>query len=303
MANYTRTDNSPIASDAATRQRPIVLARLPRIGAPTAAPVATLATAPPSSSSPRTPQPERMPRLELRTELDQRIKLHIADTADDPTASPNVYFADSEHALASGAESIEVQAVPESLRSRTRTASPTSPNTRPATISEKLFQLHNQLSPHAGLIVALALIASAGLLYWMMTGPAQLSTPQYENFGRESQSEGLGSRSHQMPEDYVPQFTAELPQAERSPDASEQWNKVTLPAPGELAEPTLLPPLEPAPTEPENAVKQDQSHYPKTLAAEPLDFTKVMTHTGSPLSDGSHMLPEVARRPAESTTR
>ncbi|MCH2113647.1 MAG: hypothetical protein MK171_01865 [Pirellulales bacterium] len=43
-----------------------------------------------------------------------------------------------------------------------------------------IFQLLTDLAPYAGLVVTLALIVSAGLLYWLIVGPTQMSLPHQE---------------------------------------------------------------------------------------------------------------------------
>ncbi len=73
-----------------------------------------------------------------------------------------------------------------------------SPASEPSTL---LFTLHSQLAPFAGAIVALALIASAGLLYWMIVSPNRVSLdfPEEGQVGFEASSPEL------------PKFVPELP--------------------------------------------------------------------------------------------
>lgn len=75
-------------------------------------------------------------------------------------------------------ESIPESTYPKSRISESRRRRQTSP----------LLKLHTQLAPFAGLIVAMALIASAGLMYWMFLGPAQIPTDYYnyptDSFGQ-----------------------------------------------------------------------------------------------------------------------
>ncbi len=66
-----------------------------------------------------------------------------------------------------------------SLRSELRESRPSKTfqqQRQPTGLSATLFTLHSQLAPFAGAIVALALIASAGLLYWMMVSPGRMPT-------------------------------------------------------------------------------------------------------------------------------
>jgi len=73
-----------------------------------------------------------------------------------------------------------------------------SPASEPSTL---LFSLHSQLAPFAGAIVALALIASAGLLYWMIVSPNGVTT--------EFRDAGQVGFEASRPE--LPKFVPELP--------------------------------------------------------------------------------------------
>ncbi len=301
MSHYTRPDNTP--STPPTRQRPIVLARLPRIGASSPAVTTAVRSTPAPEPAPAVPPPEQMPRLELRTQLNERIKLHVAERPDDQQSAKTVYYAEREHVRTPADTTGDNPPEPSVRHQRTRSHRRAN-DSRPVTLGEKLFQLHNHLSPHAGLIVALALVASAGLLYWLIVGPAQLPAPQYDNIGNEIQIEGLGESAHQMPENYVPQFAAEAPQSDVTQQSEDQWNEITLPTPPASAEPNQLPPLEQDSLKPESNDTADASPYPKSLASQPLDFSKVTTPAANPQSaDQVWMLPEVARRPSPSTNR
>ncbi|NOY29304.1 MAG: hypothetical protein GXP28_03730 [Planctomycetes bacterium] len=71
--------------------------------------------------------------------------------------------------------------------SKSRESRPTKtfpPQGQSTGLSATLFTLHSQLAPFAGAIVALALIASAGLLYWMMVSPGRMPT-DFRDAGRE----------------------------------------------------------------------------------------------------------------------
>lgn len=307
MATYSRTDNS--ASRAPTRQKPIVLARLPRIGSKTAqtlTPETSQSYATPSpgpAPAAVIPPPETLPHLELRGQIEDRIKLHVAEPLEEQSGSPTVYFADHEHVLA---QEPKVAEAPPTARTSSPKPKPRSRSSqaRPLTVSEKLFELHNQISPYAGLIVALALIASAGLLYWLSVGPTQLPTPHFDNFGVESPNEGLGYDSHSLPEQYVPQFTAELPKLETAQSSDDQWKEIELPTLAAPATPTQLPPLEQDTAEPQAQASSESSPYPRSLAAEPLDFARVKSSPQTLQTLGKPIvLPEVARRANETTNR
>lgn len=216
-----------------------------------------------------------------------------------------MHFADRQHALQAEPVHRQPAPTPSTRRRSARASSRDTVPQRPATFAEQLFQLHGSLAPHAGLIVTLALIASAGLLYWMIVGPSNVPSTDFENYGFEFQPPAFSSQAStaengldaDRPDGhYVPQFTAELPNTEQSTDSN---NALTSPAHSEspqLEAPTLLP-------QPTESMPQLQppapidSPYPKTSAHEPLDFTKAY---GVPMS-----LPQtdVARRPTQSTNR
>lgn len=220
-----------------------------------------------------------------------------------------MHFADRQHTLQ--AEPVHRQPAPTpSTRQRsTRSSSRDTTSQRPASFAEQLFQLHSSLAPHAGLIVTLALIASAGLLYWMIVGPANVPATDFDNYGFEFQqptfSNQAGSNQAATTDNVtdarddghdVPQFTAELPHAEQSTASNDALSSSTHSESPQLEAPTLLP-------EPTESLPQLQppapidSPYPKTSAYEPLDFTKAYA---VPMS-----LPQtdVARRPTQSTNR
>lgn len=237
-----------------------------------------------------------MPRLDLRSQIDERIKLHTADSTTEQGAPSTVYFADRQHQFVQAAQPVVRQPAPASTTKHTQAQSSSSSterkkhtqhrnHDRPATVSEKLFQLHGQLSPHAGLIVALALVASAGLLYWMIVGPAQVPNSQFDSFGSEGTAAEYGMASHEMPNGYVPQFTAELPAPETVSNTSnepDQWEEVTLPTPEALApetdlEPKQLPPPELNLRGPRQANAADPAPFLRSQNPDELDFTRVLT--------------------------
>lgn len=317
VPNLRRTDLSQLADEAAANpshgQQPIVLARLPHVGAASAA----ATTAAPAPTSQVVPPPTSVAALDLHAEIDQHIKLHVADPpAPQPTPSapaetlpaksPALHFADRQHALQSEPVPRQPAPTPSTRRhsdrpSSSRTATPQ----RPATFAERLFQLHSSLAPYAGLIVTLALIASAGLLYWMIVGPANVPATDFDNYGFEFQQPTFSNQAATTNNvtdagddgHYVPQFTAELPHAEQSTTNS---NDALSSSTHSESPPSEAPTLLPQPTEsmpPLQPPAPSDSPYPKTSAYEPLDFTKVYAAPmGLPQTD-------VARRPTQSTNR
>ena len=250
-----------------------------------------------------TPPPEAMPQLDLRTEIDQRARLHIANTPRDDQDLATSHFADRQHVV-ERQPSVRQPSLASHTTSHSRRKSAKTQAT-PDTFSEKLFRLHSRMAPHAGVIVALALIASAGLLYWMIVGPTQGPMPNsYESFGenygvQQQQPEGFAATSgHQ------PAFAVEFPQGAEPVSSSAQWTNVPLPGPtqSEDSSQLALPVVEPTQLQELPAI--DEPIFPTSNAPQALDFTKVGPLPPSPSS--THDLqpfPEVARKPTATTIR
>lgn len=259
MANFVQNQRP----DGAAGQPPIVLAKLPRVGQVSPQVVHPVAQA-------TMPPPQEMPQLDLRTEIDQRTRLHIAEPAADDQAIPASHYADRQHA-SSRPEPLPAPRIhqPELQRQTAAIAKPTN-------FGEILSRFHTQLAPHAGLIVALALIAAGGLLYWMIVGPAQTPPPNWQGDSQEfGQDTLLGKETFSLPNALTPnspeRLTAQggLAQPE---NLTNNWQTVPLPGPPQ----TLSPPTASAPTlAPSQATGQLQ--FPATSHPQGLDFTKIGT--------------------------
>ncbi len=262
-------------------QRPIVLARLPRLGASAPAsaapptPEPTIHRMPEHLMSEQTPLPEPMPQLDLQTEIQHQLRLHTA------------------HSSRSGSMHTPQQET--AAPARKNRPSPTEAS-MPTGLSAGVFRLHSQLAPHAGLIVALALIASAGLLYWMIVGGADVPAYNSQRYGQELGNAGLG--------------TAHLPEFSQRPTTTDPttntptntWTEVPLPSPSfrstQIAQPKVDTP----------AFKQipvaKELHFPSTGHPHQLDFTqKGPALPRKPTATAPQPLPEVAQRPTASTNR
>ena len=308
MANSTQYDSFD-SDGRAHGQPPIVLARLPRVGESLPTPAVDAAPAAP------VPAPEEIPALELHHEIEQRTRLQVATPPLDERSVAIRYFADQHHAksrITATPSEITDQPVRTEFERREESLPQTDPaedsaptpklhkpaSTRrvvvkPASLGKKLSQLQVQVAPHAGLIVALALITSAGLLYWMIVGPAQSHVPSYHNYGDELGQDAFGTPTFTTPSP-APETVNETPQLAARPEQPEhspgEWTKMTLPTP---------PPQELPVTE------QPPAQFPTTASPQGLDFSKLEP---SPSADALRPLPalsvpEVATRPATSTTR
>jgi len=144
-------------------RRPIVLARLPHVGA------------------------------ELRVES-QEPRVESQEDNSPSAALQHGYSPESQ--TRSHRQKEHVTGLRESSpRKMVRTPSP------PTGLSSTLFSLHTQLAPFAGAIVALALVASAGLLYWMIVSPSRMTTDFHEAFqgGFEASTAELPKFAPQLP--------------------------------------------------------------------------------------------------------
>jgi len=259
-------------------QRPIVLARLPRLGTPTPA-------------SPKPSMPEPMPQLDLHTEIQQQLRLHTAH----PPTNARMHVPEQQTITAE-------EALLRERRHRSanhhETSQPRTTSAAPTGFGQRLFRLHSQLAPHAGLIVAMALIASAGLLYWMIVGAAH--GPAY-NDQHQPGFEDWGTTTSQMPEFSQRQFS-QAPTANNTEDA---WAKVPLPGLGlgpaygpqqtKVAQPEVKPPAA------ESLPVTEGLVFPTTGHPHNLDFSQKGPALPSvPTVDAPQALPEVAQRPTAS---
>lgn len=323
MANYVPNELAKLSGQP-SGQQPIVLARLPRVGSiqsePTSASVPV--SAPPISApvSQAVPPPVAMPQLDLRTEIDQRTRLHIASTPTQDQAANTAHFIDRQHDSRVDSLTKPEELIPPQHKSppqhkpsvnrpsKYKTAPKPQGVAQPIGLGEKLFQMHSKLAPHAGLIVTLALIASAGLLYWMIVGPTQAPLPNYHSPGFESQPEHYGDTPNYMPEFIQPEYTADLtPLNARKNSSNNALTKDHTPAPlpanSHGAMPKLLTPTEQPVVDTSTPTQQDTSpthelQFPTTDKPQSLKFSLLRDASGTmPSQNALQPLPAVAKRP------
>jgi len=291
VAIPTRIDDTRTSARRLGR-RPIVLARLPYVGADS-----------------RVQNPE--PSVERQEVERQKIvppphHLPIASAPRPEISEPS-----------SGSTPEEANPRPAGTQRRKQRI-PQPPKGRPATafrqqsqstgLSSFLYTVHCQIAPFAGAIVALALIAAAGLLYWMIVSPSRVPT----DF-RDGVEEGLGtstaelpkfvselssyaSRTHATPASQTVEFempkwdagevVAEVPTAAREetpPTALQEQELVVA-----LEAPAAKSPAEPAPV---GAAKEGPSLvvgpvFPTTNRPTALDFTKIRALLGGEMRAG-----------------
>lgn len=163
MANSIRIDGMPQPRQTPGR-RPIVLARIPHASAD-------------SVQSILSPQVERSADLVV---VDERPAPHIP---------PANHFVDSRQVSSEASPTLGQEKAGERTRSRRRRQSSESrgesssksrsvksfkQTSQSASPPGGLWKIHSQVAPFAGAIVALALVASAGLLYRMIASPSQV---------------------------------------------------------------------------------------------------------------------------------
>lgn len=280
MAIPTRTDGTSYTRLPLGR-RPIVLARLPHVG---------------GSSLAAPPEPTAT----------------VAEQVALP-ASGASHFVDHRHAATRQAPQSESNEPREHSRRRRRRSSESaerqteatfaSPN-QPAGLGLSLFQIHAQIAPYASAIVAAALLACAGLLYWMILSPSR-PPGDYPSIGQE----GLGLNSVELPK-FTPSRRPSL-NRETTSDNLPWWEsdqaavempqpEIQLPEETTASEPT--PPLaeQPAPIQPEQTgAATDDPIYPTTSRSIALDFAILSAQpniAAPPAAGAQETPPEVARR-------
>ncbi len=206
MANFVRTDRM-LQPKQASGRRPIVLARIPHASADDARMILPLTGAgnadqvaveePPSINSPPASVASSVPLT--KNFVDHR---HVAiETPSAPRREPTDEISRSSH---SRSHSSEVTRERSHARQSVKSPGQTSRSTSKA---NGLCKLHSQVAPYSGAIVALALLLSAGLLYWMTVAPnrepADFRSTNYGSF--EASTADLPSFtpgvSSDMPED------------------------------------------------------------------------------------------------------
>ena len=206
MANFVQT-NRTLQPEQTPGRRPIVLARIPHASAndvrntlpfeETGNTKLPMVDRPSISDPPpppviHTPAPPKIhsPDASLTDNfVDHR---HVASNAPPAPKGPSKQTR-SERSSRSVAKSHASQ----SHRKRSRSTRPTpSPGQTvlPAPEANGLYKLHSQIAPYAGVIVALALLLSAGLLYWIIAAPNRMPTDS-----RDKDFESFEANSQELP--------------------------------------------------------------------------------------------------------
>ena len=257
MATPYRTDRRQ-ATGPSWGRRPIVLAQLPAVGS-----AVRLRPDPTQESLPQTVLPPAQPNVNT---AQPNVN----------TAQPNVdvpllrvdlpSLADSRLLPANSQNQRLSQALPAAVSEPEPQPLPEPPSLEVS--SPLLLQLHSLLAPHSGLIVTLALIASAGLLYWLFVEPTQTSLDYLERgpLGFEQTSASL------LTEEFVvsapaPSSTTRTSPAQSSPTQSfPTQSSPTQSTPSQSTGP-LVP-------QPETRPAAGTS-FPSTRHSRPLDFAKI----------------------------
>ena len=184
-------------------------------------------------------------------------------------------------------------------------------------LAARAFALHGSAAPYASLIVTAALVACAGLLYWLMLGPSGASGLGAEHSNaleRDWQRIDAAADAQETSADQaangsgLPSFSSLAAAAEAQPDSSAD-TVTALPPDRQGVGPTALPPVTP-PARAASATREDAEigptlvtplpavesvpAYPSTGRAS-FEFTQVPA--ASTTSAGSSQPPvEVARR-------
>ena len=191
-----------MAADHSQRRRPIVLARIPRV---TSAAEPAAKTSPLSRDAiPALPPQQTLPHEQRQATLP-------------PQAAGANYFVDRRHSSRQATPAAADEDSSSRRRRRVkRKLKPAEPSQQ-ANWGSRLCQFHAEFAPFAGVIVALALMASAGLLYWLIVGPS--SAP--DDFRNVFQEEAVGTTASKLP----PLAPHEIPSSNRSSSESSPWTE------------------------------------------------------------------------------
>ena len=244
-------------------RRPIVLARLPQVGSSSPPVLSDVSSAPQSIHDDSHTDPSTMLLPPLRQDLPREGE------------GLNLYV-DQGHSHS------------HRLATDRITVSDPAKNHRPASYPQLkkasiLHQLQVQLAPHAGLIVAMALIASAGLLYWLIIGPTQ--TPiDYHKMSNDGFDRISAETSENFTQEHFPEGRVIV---------SEQWA---------ADPPTEDPPAELSSTDQPDAIDLLETDSPpaidllKTDNPAAFDFAKLSDSVEAQPSEEFNKLPEIAER-------
>ncbi len=271
-------------------RRPIVLARIPHVGAMAeSAPVGHTAPAPTVESQPGPfPQGTRFYVDSQHTSV--------------PPAEPETLQQAETHQQAEPHWQTEPQLqaerqsrTPGHRRSHRAHGHPRSPESSTAgspqpSLATELSRLHEELSSYAGLIVTLALVASGALLYWMIVAPSQTPVADYSN-----SYETFGSAEIEIPK-FAPPTT---PPADRQFASPSELSALPGTPAESASEPIRLPEQTPVPSDEPEPVYNDASAwaYPATNHPHGWDLSRLrVTDVAGENAAASSSKPEMARR-------
>jgi len=186
VAIPTRIDNATYPSRTLGR-RPIVLARLPYVGVEVGRGDLNVAGV------------QEPVILEPETHVSSN---HFVDPGHPPSGAVPALLPAAPREETSNRSSSHRQKKRVSKSQQSRSATSFRQQRQPTGLSAILFSAHYQMAPFAGVIVTLALIASAGLLYWMIVSPSRVSTDL-----REVSQEGFGASAVELPR-FVPELSS-----------------------------------------------------------------------------------------------
>ncbi len=255
MATPYRIDQHQ-AKGVSQRHRPIVLAQLPYVGA-SVGKVEKNSVVDPIHEAAKQSSSLQPPSLQHQEATGPFSRVDLQASAD---ANSSLDSTQQKHS--------SQQSNPPTIQSNTSTSHASVPELA----STPLLPLYLRLAPYSGLIATLALIASAGLLYWLIVSPTQMSVDY-----QVGSPQGLGRTSIIIPEEKFWQLPSELstqslagqvlekqvPTDQEAEDASAAKEQSTAPEPSS----PQLPQIEEGPTE--------LPGFPNTSRPSSLDFTKL----------------------------
>jgi hypothetical protein len=145
------------------------------------------------------------------------------------------------------------------------------------------FDLQSQVAPYAGLIVTLALVVAAGLMYWLIASPTPEAVDYFDlnpgMFGQPTKQQEQPPLVGREPSSFEPQYQPQF-----------QTNNQPTFEPTEVLSPSLP------------VVEQNEPDFPATEHSDDFDFTRLDDQFLDAFrASGLRQLPAVARQPGAAT--
>jgi len=272
VTNPLPTDRSAATGEGVV-PRPVLLAQLPRVGSLS-----------------------RQTHWKIRRDGPEQFhNLHTAAHSESPSAKASVTNVDRDELKSEQFQARhyldqthENRCTPELLDGEGKPDHQRSPG-----LGHKLSQWDAQIAPYAGVIVTMALVASAGLLYWLIAGGphGESEFQQSANWSYESQSEDS------LPQPNV--SVESLAQDDEAESSLFSWQREETASTPEHETHSELSQTEPPPAPEE---EEGPEQYPQTSQPQELDFSKLESSDRAAKEAHLEPLPDVSELPTAASS-